>query len=304
MDIHQLKSFKTIVEKGNFQDAANALNYSLSAISYQMQQLENELKFPLFEKIGRRMFPTEQALKLIPHIKKIEEEIKQIQLLNANNNQVDGSLHISVSDSLLTYIIQPVLKDFVERAPAVRLKLKVKNCYEVQKDIIRNDIDLGIHYQVDGYDAQIRVQELAQFSVGLMASPRFPVQERDFDTANQHKHFSIINNDPNGIYQGYFESYLKKKHIKTEQRIELWSIEAIKKSIANNLGIACMPHFVVQEELDKQEIMEIPVRDFRPSITAIVAYHQHKWVSPAMKLFLEILTNYMDKLRVKAPSRL
>ncbi len=41
MDIHQLKSFKTIVEKGNFLDAANELNYSLSAISYQMQQLEN-----------------------------------------------------------------------------------------------------------------------------------------------------------------------------------------------------------------------------------------------------------------------
>lgn len=302
MDIYQLKSFKTIVDKGNFQDAATELNYSLSAISYQMQQLENELKFPLFEKIGRRMFPTEQALKLIPHIKKIEEEIKQIYLLNSKTDEVDGSLNISVSDSLLTYVIQPVLKEFVERAPAVKLKLKVKNCYEVQKDIIRNDIDLGIHYQVEGYDAKIHIQELAQFTVGLMASPNFPEQDRDFDSENQCKNFSIINNDPNGIYQGFFDSYLKKKNIKTEQRIELWSIEAIKKSIANNLGIACIPHFVVQEELDNAEIMEIPVQDFKHTITAIVAYHQHKWVSPAMNLFLEILTDYMERLNANKAS--
>ena len=108
MDIHQLKSFKTIVEKGNFLDAANELNYSLSAISYQMQQLENEIKFPLFEKIGRRMVPTEQSLKLIPHIKNILDEIEQIRLLNAKNRIIEGSLTISVSDSILTYIIQPI----------------------------------------------------------------------------------------------------------------------------------------------------------------------------------------------------
>ena len=117
MDIHQLKSFKTIVEKGNFLDAANELNYSLSAISYQMQQLENEIKFPLFEKIGRRMVPTEQSLKLIPHIKNILDEIEQIRLLNAKNRIIEGSLTISVSDSILTYIIQPILIEFMKKKP-------------------------------------------------------------------------------------------------------------------------------------------------------------------------------------------
>ncbi|MBB5622838.1 DNA-binding transcriptional LysR family regulator [Pedobacter cryoconitis] len=294
MDVHQLRSFKTIVEKGNFQDAANDLNYSLSAISYQIQQLENELKFPLFEKIGRRMFPTEQSLKLIPHIKKIEEELEQIKLLNSSSNKIEGSINISVSDSLLTYIIQPVLKEFLERAPGVQMKLKVKNCYETQKDIIKNNIDLGIHFQVNGYDSQIQVIPLAQFDVGLMASPDFAKKERNFDLKNQVKHCQVINNDPNGVYQGYFEDYLKDKNIKVGQSIELWSIEAVKKSVMNNLGIACLPHFVVKEELFSKKIDEIPIKTFKPKITMIAAHHTHKWISPAMLLFLEIL-----KVRMK-----
>lgn len=291
MDVHQLRSFKTIVEKGNFQDAAQELNYSLSAISYQMQQLENELKFPIFEKIGRRMFPTEQSLKLIPHIKKIEEEIAQIRLLNTAAAEVEGQLTISVSDSVLTYLIQPVLKEFITRAPKVKLKLKVRNCYEIQKEIIRNDIDLGIHYQVNGYDDQISIRELADFKVGVMSSALFLDSEKNFDKKNQVKNCSIINNDPNGVYQGYFEDYLKKKDIRTGQTIELWSIEAIKKSVINNLGIACLPHFVVQEELKSGQIVEIPVKGFQRSITMISAYHSNKWISPAMALFLQILDN-------------
>ncbi|BAP31634.1 uncharacterized protein CHSO_2597 [Chryseobacterium sp. StRB126] len=289
MDIHQLKSFKTIVEKGNFQDAANELNYSLSAISYQIQQLENELKFPLFEKIGRRMLPTEQSLKLIPHIKKIEEEIEQIKQLNSKGRKVEGSLTISVSDSLLTYILQPVLKEFIETAPDVKLKLKVRNCYEVQKEIIRNDIDLGIHYQVYGYDDQIKVTEVSTFTVGVMTSPLFSQQERNFDRKDQIKACSIINNDPNGVYQQYFEEYLKKKNIIISQNIELWSIEAIKKSVMNNLGIACLPHFVVEEEIRKGEITELTIKGFQRTITMITAHHSNKWISPAMELFLKIL---------------
>lgn len=289
MDIHQLKSFKVIVEKGNFQDAANQLNYSLSAISYQMQQLENELKFPLFEKTGRRMMPTELALRLIPHIKNIEDQLSQIKLLSAPDNKVEGNLNITISDSLLTYFIQPILKEFVEKAPNVQLKLKVKNCFEIQKEINKNEIDLGIHYQVNGYNSQINILELAEFEVGVMASPKFADDERNFDHKNQKKKCSIINNDPNGVYQGFFEEYLKSKNIRTGQNIELWSIEAIKKSVVNNLGIACLPHFVVQEELQNKSLIEIPIKGFKPKVTAIAAFHNNKWISPAMELFLEIL---------------
>ena len=290
MDIHQLKSFKTIVEKGNFLDAANELNYSLSAISYQMQQLENEIKFPLFEKIGRRMVPTEQSLKLIPHIKNILDEIEQIRLLNAKNRIIEGSLTISVSDSILTYIIQPILIEFMKKAPNVQLKLKVKNSYDIQKDVVHNEIDLGIHYQVFGYDNQINVVEIKDFSIGLMVSPNFSKSERDFNTKNQIKKTTIINNDPNAVYQIYLRDYLKEKNLQmTGQTLEVWSIEATKQSVMNNLGIACLPQFVVTNELKNGKIEEIVVKDFKQNITLIAAHHSNKWISPAMELFLNLL---------------
>ncbi|HAD79395.1 MAG TPA: hypothetical protein DCF99_08240 [Flavobacteriaceae bacterium] len=203
---------------------------------------------------------------------------------------IEGSLTISVSDSILTYIIQPILIEFMKKAPNVQLKLKVKNSYDIQKDVVHNEIDLGIHYQVFGYDNQINVVEIKDFSIGLMVSPNFSKSERDFNTKNQIKKTTIINNDPNAVYQIYLRDYLKEKNLQmTGQTLEVWSIEATKQSVMNNLGIACLPRFVVTNELKNGKIEEIVVKDFKQNITLIAAHHSNKWISPAMELFLNLL---------------
>lgn len=58
MELKYLATFQTILQCGSFLEAARRLNYTQSTITFQMQQLENELHVPLFEKIGRRMTVT------------------------------------------------------------------------------------------------------------------------------------------------------------------------------------------------------------------------------------------------------
>ncbi|HEX9025463.1 MAG TPA: LysR family transcriptional regulator, partial [Clostridium sp.] len=55
MDIRHFKTFKSIIEEGNFSNAAMKLGYTQSTVTSQIQQLEQELSIKLFEKIGRNM---------------------------------------------------------------------------------------------------------------------------------------------------------------------------------------------------------------------------------------------------------
>ena len=55
MNTKNLITFKTILEAGSFQKAADRLNYTQSTVTFQVKQLEEELSLKLFEKIGRRM---------------------------------------------------------------------------------------------------------------------------------------------------------------------------------------------------------------------------------------------------------
>ena len=58
MNTRNLITFKTILEMGSFQKAADKLGYTQSTVTFQIKHLEEELDLRLFEKIGRRMVLT------------------------------------------------------------------------------------------------------------------------------------------------------------------------------------------------------------------------------------------------------
>lgn len=62
MELRQLKYFKAACELQNFSEAARALFISQSTLSQQIKQLEDELDVLLFDRIGKRVVPTEAGL--------------------------------------------------------------------------------------------------------------------------------------------------------------------------------------------------------------------------------------------------
>ena len=62
MNTKSLVTFKTILEMGSFQKAADRLGYTQSTVTFQIKQLEEELALKLFEKIGRRMELTQAGI--------------------------------------------------------------------------------------------------------------------------------------------------------------------------------------------------------------------------------------------------
>ena len=61
MNTKNLETLMAIIETGSFQKAATRLDYTPSAVTSQIKQLENELSIKLFEKIGRKMELTQAA---------------------------------------------------------------------------------------------------------------------------------------------------------------------------------------------------------------------------------------------------
>ena len=99
----------------------------------------------------------------------------------------------------------------------------------------------------------------------------------------------FIINETNCIFKQIFERYLQQKSITLGHTIELWSIPTIKNLVKNNIGISYLPKFAVQSELESGELVEIITDVTHSNITAVCAYHKNKWLSPAMKLFIDII---------------
>ena len=81
MLLKQLKYFISIVEKGNFTEAVEENYISQSAISQQIQSLENELGYKLLVACNKGIFPIESMLKQV----KSDGTIKTIPLYYKQN---------------------------------------------------------------------------------------------------------------------------------------------------------------------------------------------------------------------------
>ncbi|KPI46152.1 LysR family transcriptional regulator [Clostridioides difficile] len=291
MELKYLYTVKKILEAGSFQKAAQKLNYTQSTITFQIQQLEKELSIKLFEKIGRKMVLTQAGKDILPYIDTIILSSEQILNYGKNTSEMVGTLNIAMTESLLTYKMQPVLKTFREQAPNVQLSLQSLNCYEIIDRIISGEADIGIHYDIGKYAPTILTEPLVPFNMCLIAAPNLSTEHIDFLSENQHKTISLITSEPNSIYQQLFDLYLKSKNIVLDNTIELWSIEAIKKSVMSNLGIAFLPHFTVEEELAEGKLQELNTDLKTEKINAICTYHKNKWISSSMELFIRLLKN-------------
>lgn len=288
MELKYLRTLKTILETGSFIGAARRLNYTQSTVTFQVQQLEQELSVKLFEKIGRKMILTQTGHELLPYIDTILHSVEQLENYGKEVKELSGELKVAMPESLVTYQMQPILKEFREQAPGVKLFLQSQNCYTIRDQIVNGGADIGIHYDVGGYGTTMITEDLISYSLVLIANPAIQGKNADFMTRNQRKEICLLTNDTESIYHKIFEGYLKDMNICLSGMMEVGSIESIKRSVVSNLGIAFLPRFVVQEELEQGILQELKTDIVNNKITATCVYHKNKWITPAMELFIRL----------------
>jgi DNA-binding transcriptional LysR family regulator len=289
MNTKNLITFKTIIETGSFQNAADKLNYTQSTVTFQMKQLEEELSIKLFEKIGRKMELTQSAKDIMPYIDMILQGLSQISNYGKNLSEINGVLKLAIPDSILIYTMQPFIRAFTHEAPKVQLVINSVPAGEINQSIINGSADIGINCEKDSYPDSLIHQKCGTYKVLLVSSPFADSNLLDFITPHQYKPISLICNEPDGFYQLEINRYLKDKDISLNPYMKVQSIEAVKRCVMSNLGIAVVPSYSVEEELKNGSLQQIKTELDDKIYNAIYVYHKNKWISPQMRLALDLL---------------
>ena len=293
MNTKSLVTFKTILEVGSFQKAADKLGYTQSTVTFQIKQLEEELALKLFEKIGRRMELTQAGKDIMPYIDMILQGAEQIGNYGKSLSEISGSLKLAIPDSILIYNMQPFMQAFTHEAPNVQLIVNSIQSGEINQSIVDGTADIGINSEKDSYPDSVIHKRLGQYKAVLVASPFANSSLLDFITPHQRKPFSLICNEPDGYYQLDMDKYLSNKDILLNPPMKVQSIEAVKRCVMNNLGIAVVPTYSIGEELKNGSLMPIKTELDEKTYDSFYIYHKNKWLSPQMELALDLLIKYV-----------
>ena len=293
MNTKNLVTFKTVLEVGSFQKAADKLGYTQSTVTFQIKQLEEELALKLFEKIGRRMKLTQAGKDIMPYVDMILQGTEQISNYGKSLSEITGSLKLAIPDSILIYNMQPFMQAFTHEAPNVQLIVNSIQSGEINPSIADGTADIGINCEKDSYPDSVIHKKLGKYKAVLVASPFANSNLLDFITPHQRKPISLICNEPDGYYQLDMDKYLSEKDILLNPPMKVQSIEAVKRCVMNNLGIAVVPTYSIGEELKNGSLMPIKTELDEKEYNSFYIYHKNKWISPQMELALDLLKKYL-----------
>lgn len=278
MELRQLITFKTIVEKGSFNRTAQHLGYSQSSITTHIKELEKELDNPLFDRLGKKVVLTHFGKQFYPYATQI------IELYNQSLNidkEPQGQLTIGISESLTICRIPLILLEFKQRYPKVNLHVKSLENYDVTKSLQSGDIDLALILEKEDWIKEdLFIKELIREKMVLI-SPN----EKGFSR-------TALYSDLRCSYKSVFDEYIKLNQLDIEASLEFQSIEAIKHCVKHGLGISLVPLFSVKEELKNGVFKGEKVSNKQSSISTYMTHHKDKWISPSIKCMMEIVQEH------------
>lgn len=291
MELKNLRTFQAVVDQGSYQRAAERLGYTQSTITVQIQQLEEELGVPLFERLGRRMVLTERGEQVLCQTRELLLAADRLLELGREDREPSGTLRVDMAETLLCYQMQPVIRAFRERAPQVRLVIRSRNCVRIAENVRTGNCDLGVGYDMDWNREALEVESVGAYDIVLLASPDF--SSPDFVTPGQKKAVSLVTDEPDSNFRRRLEAYLRDREIELDVTLELWSIETIKRCVMSNLGFTYLPRFVAREELADGRLVELKAPISGVPAPALCAWRRGRWVTPAMELFLKLLREHL-----------
>ncbi|XEC94067.1 LysR family transcriptional regulator [Paenibacillus tarimensis] len=280
MELRHLITFRTIVEVGGFKKAAEQLGYAQSSVTAHIKELEAELEYPLFDRLGKSVALTEAGRRFLPYAADIIALYTKSKQAVSGTGEPSGLLIIGASESMMIYWLPRLIKDFMKYYPKVELILKPLDYPHISEQLKKGDIDIAMLVELSAWTPEeLIIRKLKNEKLALVQSASIPnVSE------------TMLYMEPSCSYRGIIDDHLKQEGKTTVLKMELQSIEVIKKCILCGLGKSFLPFFAVQEEIQRGELKEIPSNAQQFPISIYAAVHKNKWLSTNVDTFLNFIS--------------
>lgn len=145
LNMRQLEVFHAIMTTGTVSAAALALHVSQPALSRTLAHCEARLGYPLFERIGRRLLPTPEALRLHEEARDVYRGLDRLNTLAQRIGEAGaGTLHIATSATFANTLIPQALKRLMQRSPHAHVDFRTATYDELPDYLLSGQADVGV----------------------------------------------------------------------------------------------------------------------------------------------------------------
>ncbi|WP_340373603.1 LysR family transcriptional regulator [Peribacillus sp. FSL E2-0218] len=291
MNLMKLQTFITLSDCLNFTLAAEQLYCSQPAVSMQIQSLERDLGFPLFDRIGKKLFLTKQGEHFKPYAEQMinlfhssKEHIKQL------DNLASGTLSFGASNFVGVYLLPAILSDFNKKFPGIKINMNITSSSHLIHMLESKKVEvLVLSDRIPIDENRFQFKNFHQDELVLIVNNQHRLAQKDMCTLKDLIDETLVLKPNKSATRNFLDGEFKEYGFRFPKYMEISNLEAIKQSVIHGLGVSIVSNFSIKQEIKSGLLVEVPIEGVKFLRGIRYIYHRGSHLSPATKQFLSLL---------------
>ncbi|CZF85619.1 HTH-type transcriptional activator IlvY [Grimontia marina] len=265
MNIKHLQLFIHLCDSKSFSKTAAAMHISPSALSRQIQKLEQEAEQQLFLRDNRSVELTLAGKKLLPVAMRILSEWQQYQSqFNTSGNELVGEIRLFCSVTASYSHLPELLSEFRLRHPLIELKVSTGDPAQAIDKVLSDDADIAISALPEQLPSKVSFEPINDIPLSVIApagvsSFADTLQSEDPDWSS----IPFIVPEA-GTARERANTWFKKMKIKPNIYAQVSGHEAIVSMVALGCGVGIAPDVVINNSPVRDKIEKLKLAPIKP----------------------------------------
>ncbi|SVD45046.1 uncharacterized protein METZ01_LOCUS397900, partial [marine metagenome] len=241
---------------GSFTRATINLNLSQSAISRQIQSLEEDLKVQLFERHARGLTLTENGEYVFKTAHEVISKLKDVETsLSDQKNKPTGKLTITTVRSFGTHWLTPRIQEFMQLNPNIEVELIFD---DEELDLSTRQADIGIFMRRPKQLNYIQ-SKLVDINYYIYGSTKYLDKygiPKTINDLNKHRFISFGKGAPSPVFNPDWALKLGVKDNKKRKSImKVNSVMGLLLAVESGVGLAALPEYLVSSSTNVIKVL-------------------------------------------------
>lgn len=256
-----VRYFMEVVRTGSLSAASERLHVATSAVSRQIQWLEQALDTPLFERQPRGMKPTAAgevlaafALRCHLDADRALDEIAALQGMRS------GRVRIAASEGFAAEFLPACIARFRQQHPRIRFELAVVASAVVSELLRQGEVDIGLTFsRVAQKDVKVVLRHAAPI-VALLPAGHELASARSLTLARLVAWPLALPDDSTTVRQ-MIDVAASRQQLVLEPALSTSHFGALLAFVLTGGGITLASKLSVRRLLERRELVAVPLRD-------------------------------------------
>lgn len=269
MNLKALLYFDELVRTNSMRAAAENLNVAPTAVSRQIENLEEYFGAQLVERSNRGIKLTAAGRLLAERAGRTLRELEHVhQLIEDLQGLQGGKVVIYANGATVANVIAPVLGEFSLRYPKLRFEVAISSAREAIEALTTGEADIAVTLfapQLAGAKVRLR----SEIAYDVIVNPAHPAAQASKMRLSELVKLPLALPDRGYAARQAIEDLFAREKLELDPVFVTSSLDMLKELVLRGAAVTLLPALAVHRELESGSLAAVPMADGEAVRTAI-----------------------------------